>query len=31
VLIPFKKPLRHRISNVQALCGIGHRDYDQAS
>ena len=31
VLIALNYPLRHRTSNVQALCGIGHRDYDQAS
>ena len=31
VLIALKDPLRHRTSNVQALCGIGHRDYDQTS
>jgi len=31
VLIALKNRLRHLRSNVQALCGIGHRDYDQVS
>ena len=31
VLIALKDPLRHRASNVHALCGIGYRAYDQAS
>jgi hypothetical protein len=31
LLIALKNLLRHRTSNVQALCGIGHREYDQAS
>ena len=31
VLIALKDPLRHRASNVHALCGIGYREYDQAS
>jgi hypothetical protein len=31
VLIALQSPLRHRASNVHALCDNAHQEYDQAS